>query len=134
MMITLRAELLGTRLAQLGIATPRQLDLAKQELSASQDRFSAILARQGLLRDPEAGRRLVGQLGLLPQRLPAAREHELAPAAARVPATLWRQHRLVPLQESNGKLLLATDDPLSVFALDFLGGRCGCTLEVVLVR
>ena len=134
MMITLRAELLGTRLAQLGIATARQLELAKQELSASQDRFSAILVRQGLLRDPEAGRRLVGQLGFLPQRLPAGREQESAPSAARVPATLWRHHRLVPLQESDGKLLLATDDPLSVFALDFLAGRCGCALEAVLIR
>ena len=130
--VTLRADTLVNRLGQLGIATPRQLEQAKQELTASQDHFSAILVRQGLLRDPEAGRRLAPQLGLLPQRLPGGRE--AAPAADRVPAALWRTHRLVPLREAEGRLLLATDDPLSVFALEFLSSRCGCPLEAILVR
>ncbi|OGX28802.1 MAG: hypothetical protein A3B78_00545 [Omnitrophica WOR_2 bacterium RIFCSPHIGHO2_02_FULL_67_20] len=132
MIITLRADTLVNRLGQLGIATPRQLEQAKQDLPASQDRFSAILVRQGLLRDPEAGKRLAPQLGLLPQRVPGGREP--APAADRVPAALWRSHRLVPLREADGRLLLATDDPLSVFALEFLSGRCGCPLEAILVR
>ncbi len=132
MIVTLRADTLVNRLGQLGIATPRQLEQAKQELPTSQDRFSAILVRQGLLRDPDAGKRLAPQLGLLPQRVPLGREP--APAANRVPASVWRSHRLVPLREVEGKLLLATDDPFSVFALEFLSGRCGCPLEAVFVR
>lgn len=128
----LRPETLASRLGQLGIASARQLEQAKQELPSSQERFSAILVRQGLLRDPEVGKRLASQLGLLPQPLVGGRE--ATPAADKVPASIWRNHRLVPLRELDGKVLLATDDPFSVFALDFLSGRCGCPLEAVLVR
>src|SRR3989338_5069686 len=109
MIITLRADTLVNRLGQLGIATPRQLEQAKQDLPASQDRFSAILVRQGLLRDPEAGKRLAPQLGLLPQRVPGGREP--APAADRVPAALWRSHRLAPPRGADGRNPLATGDP-----------------------
>jgi type II secretory ATPase GspE/PulE/Tfp pilus assembly ATPase PilB-like protein len=51
-----------------------------------------------------------------------------------VPAALWHTHRLVPVRQQQSTLLVATDDPLSVFALDFFGRRCGCTLEAVFVR
>ena len=116
-MIPLHPETLTVRLRDLGIATPQQLEQAKQELAKTQERFSAVLVRQGLLRDVDAGKRLAMQLGSIPQRV----ERLGAPAgrATQVPATLWRSHRLVPLQEAEGTLWLATDDPLSVFALDF---------------
>ncbi len=131
-MVTLRADTVASRVRDLGIATTRQLEQAKQEFSATQERFSAILARQGVLRDPDAGKRLASQLGSLPQRLDAAPAP--SPKADRVPAAMWRGQRLVPLREHDGKLLLATDDPFAVFALEFLGARCGCELEVVLIR
>ena len=65
----LRAEVVAARLRDLGIATPQQLDQAKQELANTQERFSIILARAGLLRDADVGRRLAIQLGAVPQRL-----------------------------------------------------------------
>ncbi|MBI3330476.1 MAG: type II/IV secretion system protein [Candidatus Omnitrophica bacterium] len=131
-MIPLHAETIAARVRELGIATAGQLEQAKQELSATQERFSVILARQGLLRDPDAGKRLAAQLGSVPQRLDASPAP--SPKAGQVPAGMWRAHRLVPLREHDGKLLLATDDPFAVFALEFLGARCGCELEAVLVR
>ncbi|PIQ83537.1 MAG: type II secretion system protein GspE [Candidatus Omnitrophica bacterium CG11_big_fil_rev_8_21_14_0_20_63_9] len=131
-MIALRPENLSARLIALGIATPQQLEQAKQELAMTQERFSAILARQGLLRDVEAGRRLATQFGSVPQRLDA--RPETIAAAAQVPGAMWRAHRLIPLREQGGTLVLATDDPLSVFALEFFSGRCGRPLEAVLVR
>jgi len=131
-MIPLHAETIAARVRELGIATTGQLEQAKQELSATQERFSVILARQGLLRDPDAGKRLAAQLGSVPQRLDASPAP--SPKAGQVPTGMWRAHRLVPLREQDGKLLLATDDPFAVFALEFLGARCGCELEAVLVR
>jgi type II secretory ATPase GspE/PulE/Tfp pilus assembly ATPase PilB-like protein len=131
-MVPLRAEALLARLQDLGIASPRQIEQAKQELLATQERFSAILVRQGLLRDEDAGKRLASQLGSIPQRLDAPPQP--AGLAKQVPPAMWRSQRLAPVREAEGKLLLATDDPLAVFALDFLGGRCGCPLEAVLVR
>ena len=129
----LRPETLIIRLRDLGIATPQQIERAKQELAATQERFSAILMRQGVLRDENAGKRLALQLGSMPQPLGAIPE-QIPTAAHQIPLAMWQTHRLAPVRDVDGKLLLATDDPLSVFALDFFGGRCGCPLEAMLVR
>jgi type II secretory ATPase GspE/PulE/Tfp pilus assembly ATPase PilB-like protein len=130
--VCLRPETLMTRLRDLGIATPQQIEQAKQELATTQERFSAILVRQGILRDPEAGKRLANQLGSIPQRL-EGRPAEVS-ASRDIPATVWRTQRLIPMREEGEKLLLATDDPLSVFTLDFFGRRCNRVLEAVLIR
>jgi type II secretion system protein E len=131
-LVPLRAETILSRLRELGIATPQQIEQAKQELVSTQERFSVILVRQGVLRDAEAGRRLAPQLGSMPQRLELSPGE--TPAAQQIPLAVWRGHRLLPVQQAEGKLLLATDDPFSVFALDFFGRRCGCSLEAVLIR
>jgi len=131
-MVTLRAEALAARLRDLGIATPQQLEQAKQQLADTQERFSAILVRLGVLRDPEIGRRLAAQLGSVPQRIDPVVSQ--VTVALQIPTEIWRSHRLVPLREENSKLLLATDDPFSVFALEFFGRRCGRSLEAVLIR
>src|SRR3989338_3822818 len=130
-MVTLRAEVLAARLRDLGIATPQQIEQAKQELASTQERFSAILVRRGILRDAEAGRRLATQLGSMPQPLGAVKT--ALPTIQEIPSAVWRSHRLVPMREEEGKLLLATDDPFSVFALEFFGRRCGRVMEAVLV-
>ena len=93
-MVPLRPETLAARLRDLGIATPQQLEAAKQELASTQERFSAILVRQGLLRDVDAGKRLATQLGSVPQHLDVSLAE--APEASHVPAAMWRAHRLVP--------------------------------------
>ncbi len=130
-MVLLRSEVLASRLRDLGIASAQQLEAAKQELTTSQERFSAVLVRQGLLRDADIGKRLAVQLGAIPQRLDVI---SATPASAsRVPETLWQRHRLIPIREDHGTLVVATDDPLSVFALEFFRQRCGCALEAVLV-
>ena len=125
--VLLRAEILAARLQDLGIATSQQLAQAQQELAKTQERFSAILTRQGITRDPEVGKRLSMQVSPMPQ--PSTD----VPSAQRIPIGVWRSHRLIPVREVNGTLLLATDDPLSVFALDFFQQQCECTLEAVLV-
>jgi type II secretory ATPase GspE/PulE/Tfp pilus assembly ATPase PilB-like protein len=131
-MVPLRVETLVSRLRDLGIASPQQIEQAKQELASTQERFSVILVRQGLLRDTDAGKRLAAQLGSLPQRLDGSIGK--TPSARHIPDAIWHSHRLMPLREQEGRLLLATDDPFSAFALDFFGGRCGCLMEAFLIR
>jgi len=131
-MVPLQAETLMARVRDLGIATPQQLEQAKQELASSQERFSVILVRHGLVRDPDIGKRLAPQLGSMPQPLDLPRTE--TPSARQVPLSIWHAHRLVPVREAEGTLWLVTDDPFSVFALDFFRARCGCALEAVLVR
>jgi len=129
--MVLRADMLAARLKEMGIASPQQLAHARQELVSTQERFSAILTRQGILRDADAGKRLARQLGSLPQTLEPPAE---SPAAAgQVPPDVWATQRLVPFRERDGVILAATDDPFSVFAAEFLSSRCGRPIEAVLV-
>ncbi len=130
-MLTLTSGHIGTRLRELGIATTQQLDQACQELASTQERFSVILTKLGVLRDPDAGKRLAPQLGALPQRFPEPPGE--TPSSTKIPAAVWRGHRLVPLRETGGTLLVGTDDPLSVFALEMLGRKIGCPVEAVLL-
>jgi len=135
-MVTLRPDVVAARLHDLGIASPEELSDAKADLASSEERFSAILTRRGVIRDAEAGRRLVAQLGTAPQRLTL--DASSLAVESPVSAELWRTHRLVPFrlpsEDSEGQLFVATDDPLSVFTLEFFGRRCGQALEAVLVR
>ncbi len=131
-LVPLRPQTLAARLRDLGVVSPQQLEQAKQELLKTQERFGAILARLGLLRDADVGKRLSTQLGALPQRLETARQP--VAAGGRVPASLWRAHRLIPIGERDGTVIAATDDPLSAFTVEFFGARCGCPIEAVLVR
>ena len=127
----LKAETIAARLCQLGIITAQQLEQARQDLASTQDRFGAILTKQGVLRDPDAVKRCAVQLGTMPQRLDVSRPLSLA--AGRIPPAVLSTHRLVPVREQDSTVLLATDDPLSVFALEPLSRRYGCTLEAILI-
>ncbi len=128
----LRPEAVAQRLQELGIATAEQLEAAKRELLTSNERFGAILARQGVLRDPDAGRRLAAQLGALPQSCDRPATPPLL--ASQLPLALWRTHRLAPLREEGEVLILVTDDPLSVFALDLIARQTGRRPELIVVR
>ena len=129
--LLLRAEVLQMRLRDLGIVTPQQLEKAKQELSTTQERMGVLLARQGILRDPDAVKRIAAQLGAVPVRIEVP--PQLPEVVGKVPIAVWAGYRLVPITEQEGTVLLATDDPLSVFMLESLGRRCGCAFEVVYV-
>ncbi len=120
------------RLVELGIATPEQVDLAKREQQQRQERFGAILARLGIIRSPESGKALTTQLGWLPAPLESSQSSGPIPAV--IPPDICRAHRVVPLQRTaTGTLVLATDDPLTIFALDWLERRLQTSVEFVLV-
>ena len=128
-----RAEGLLQRLKELGIATPQQIDQARQDQVRTQERFGAILVRLGVIRQADVGKRLAAQLGWLPKRLDV---QAIEPAVAqRIPIDICRMHRVVPVQAgSDNVVVVATDDPLTVFAAEWLGQRCRAVLDVVLVR
>ena len=120
------------RLHELGIVTPEQVDLAKREQQQRQERFGVILARLGIIRSPESGKSLMTQLGWLPS--PIDSSQRTGPVPAVIPPDICRAHRLAPLQRTAaGSLVLATDDPLTIFALDWLERRLQTSVEFVLV-
>jgi len=85
---------MGEALVSLGYATEEQVwrSLAKQQKLPFVDLVSDV-SRGG--------------------RVPAA-------VIARVPAEVAEEHRVIPVTEQSGKLVLAMDDPLKTFALDTL--------------
>ena len=46
---------------------------------------------------------------------------------------LWGAHHLIPIEIEQGKIIAATDDPLSALAVDYFAGLCG-PIEAVIVR
>ncbi len=116
---------------QLGVVSASQLEQVKQQIQASGERVSAILVARGFMRDLQAGMRLAAQLGVVLQRieLPARLPQEIS----KLPLSVWQVHRVVPIQAIGSTLLAATDDPLSVFALESLGRRAEMSLEAVLI-
>ena len=121
------------RLKELGVASPQQIEQAKQEQARTQERFGAVLMKLGIFRDVNSGRRLAAQLGVMPVRLEPSQAQVVADR--RIPVEVCRAHRLVPIQQSEpDQFLVATDDPFTVFALDWLQRRCGVRLSAALVR
>ena len=129
-----RLEALVLRLKALGIASPEQLEQAKHEQTKTQERFSVILTKLGIIRDAEIGKRLAPQLGWMAQRLESAQVSPSS-AGARIPLDVCRAHRLAPINEPQpGHVVVATDDPFTLLALEWLERHCGISLEMVLVR
>ncbi|OGX18471.1 MAG: hypothetical protein A2105_05590 [Omnitrophica WOR_2 bacterium GWF2_63_9] len=132
-MLTLsQAEAVLQRVVELGIATPVQIEGAKQEQAKTREPFGAILARLGIVRSSEISKRLAPQLGCLAQAIDPA---SVSPAVLRrLPLEICRTHRVAAIQEDEpGRLVVATDDPFTAFALEWLGRQCQATLEMVVV-
>ncbi|MBI3319372.1 MAG: type II/IV secretion system protein, partial [Candidatus Omnitrophica bacterium] len=128
-----RVEALMIRLRDMGIASPQQIEQARQEQVKTQERFGAVLARLGIIREADGGKRLAAQLGWLPRRLEASESAVVG--SPRIPVEICRTHRIVPIQDdASGHVVLATDDPLTAFSLEWLERRCGVTLDLVMVR
>lgn len=128
-----RSQMILRRLTELGVASPQQIEEAREEQGRSKERFAAVLVKQGIIRDAENGKRLAAQLGWMigpfdpSQRNPALTK--------RLSVEFCRTHRVMPIQEhGDGQLILATDDPLNIFAVDWLRRHCGTEVDLILVR
>ena len=94
--------------------------------------MGVVLSRLGFLRDADSGKRLAAQLGWIPKPLEASSVE--VPALQRLPSGVCRAHRVVPIREDPpGCLVLATDDPLTVMAHEWLSRQCGAEVELLLV-
>ena len=120
------------RLEELGVASADDIAQAKREQLDVHERFGTLLARRGLLRYADSGRRLAAQLGWPPARI----EPPPTPIRPEAPLTavMCRGHRIVVLERTpDGHLTLATDDPLTLFSLEWLERLTRAHCELVLV-
>lgn len=121
-----------TRLQTLGVASPPQLEQARQEQAKTQERIGVVLFRLRLLRDPDSGKRFTSQLGWSPAPIDLSGVDEQA--VRMLPSNVCRAHRVVPIQApAPGRVVLATDDPLTVVAHDWFARQCGADPDWMLV-
>jgi type II secretion system protein E len=117
-------------LADSGLLTPEQLQQALRECERTGDRLQAVVVRLGLASEEQVLRYLADRLGLQYVR---DVEHLINPAVLlKVPSEFALRHQVLPLQQENGALVVATADPLNVSALDDLRLLVNCEIRPVL--
>ncbi len=105
-------------LADSGLLTAEQLQQALRECERTGDRLAAVVVRLGFAAEEQVLRFLGERLGLQYVR---DVERLLNPEMLlKVPSEFALRHQVLPLQQENGVLVVATADPLNVSALDDL--------------
>jgi type II secretion system protein E len=117
-------------LADSGLLSAEQLQQALRECERTGERLHAVVGRLGLASEEQVLRYLGQRLGLEyvrdVQRL-------LNPAVLlKVPSEFALRHQVLPLQQENGCLVVATADPLNISALDDLHLLADCEIRPVL--
>jgi type II secretion system protein E len=117
-------------LADSGLLTPDQMEQALREAERTGDRLQTVVVRLGFVSEDQVLTFLAERLGLTYVR---DVERMLNPEVLlRVPAEFALRHQVLPLQQENGTLIVATSDPLNVSALDDLRMLVNCDIRPVL--
>jgi len=107
---------IGDILVEQGVITPAQLQEALGRQRKTRERLGRILIEMGAATERQIAQALADQLGLPVVNLTAQR---IDPSAVRlVPEVLARKRRILPIALDGDALVIATADPLDVFAVD----------------
>jgi type II secretion system protein E len=121
---------LGDLLADSGLLTADQLQQALRECERSGDRLPVVVVRLGFAGEEQVLRYLGERLGL---QYVHDLERLLNPEVLlKVPSEFALRHQVLPLQQDDGTLVVATADPLNVSALDDLRLLVSCDIRPVL--
>ncbi|MBI4354210.1 MAG: hypothetical protein HY595_03130, partial [Candidatus Omnitrophica bacterium] len=132
MLAIYQSEAIVQRVVELGIATPAQIEQAKQEQAKTREPISVVLAKLGIVRSADIGKRFAPQLGCFAQSVDPASLNSTV--LRRLPLELCRTHRVVPIQEDpSGHVVVASDEPFTAIVLEWLGKQCQATLEMIFV-
>ncbi len=119
-------------LKNIGLLNEAKIKKALQEQLKTKERLSAVFVKLGYVANPEVGKTLVMQMGILPI---AVKAEDIAPEVKKLlPAHLSKSHRIIPLRQEGDKLILGTDDPLNFLAQENLEKIIGRGVELELVQ
>ena len=119
----------GDILMRRGLLDAQQLD--KLRSGGSQNIFDSAI-QQGIVQEEPALRALGDELGMeFVDLREAAVDLELIKS---FPQKLIYRHSMFPLRRDNGTLVLATSDPMDVYALDEAGAATGLTIVPVVAE
>ncbi len=121
---------LGEILVRKGFITQAEVDEALQAQRESQERLGAALVRLGLINEEQALQALSEQLGI-----PYVELTDLSPdptLLGMVPSRVVFRHQVFPVDLVDGRLLVATADPLDIRLFDELRTLLGREVEPVI--
>ncbi|MFN8710822.1 MAG: GspE/PulE family protein, partial [Planctomyces sp.] len=121
---------LGQLLVDEGLVTHEQLEQARQNQTDS--RIDQTLIRMGVVSEDAVLRMLADELGM--EYIDLKDIEVDAELLQKFPTSSIYRHSLLPLYRRNGRVVVATGDPLSVDGLDELSTMTGQKLEPVLTR
>ncbi|MHC4473199.1 MAG: GspE/PulE family protein [Planctomycetota bacterium] len=109
---------LGEILQEMGAVTDEQVHRALLEARKKKMRIGEALVDLGFTTEDKVARALCKQLGLPFVDL---EKSKLSPSAVdAIPAEVVREHRIVPVKQSAGAVIVALDDPMNSYLLDDL--------------
>ena len=126
-------KLLGQILLELGASgvTIDTIDQALVLQAKEGGRLGEVLVKMRVATEEDVLQALGRQLGIA-VLLDLKMDEVDAELATRVPIGFSKQHRVLPLRNEGGTILVATADPLDVWAFDDLRGQLGADVQPVL--
>lgn len=107
---------LGQILIEQSLISEDQLQSALDEHHKTPKSLGRVLIDMGLIKEADLVRALAEQVGL---EFVDLADRQIDPmVASLLPETLARRYRAIPIEERDGKLLVAMSDPANVYALD----------------
>ncbi len=123
--------LLGQVLVDAGVVTQAELERALTEQRHTGDRLGDILLRNGFASQDAIATAAAKQLGVEFLRLQEVALNEQI--LLQVPEHLARRHRVIPIREENGALVMGMVDPMDVVAIDDLRKHTGKSIDPVVI-
>ena len=121
---------IGELLVDQGLVSPAEVRAVASETRGK--RIDQALVDAGLVSEEDALRTLAAELGL--QFIELKEVQVDRDLLAQFPAAALFRHSLLPLQDNNGIIQVATNDPFDLEALDELSSITGFQLRPVLAR
>ena len=123
---------IGQILVQNGVITAEQLNVAKDAANGNGGRVDRTVISMGLASEEDTLRVLSEEFGIRYVDLKEVTVDE--ELLTKFPTTAIFRHSILPLHRNNGRIVVATGDPLDLDGLDELSSVSGFRLEPVVTR
>lgn len=130
--MALKKKFLGELLIEAGVISVEQRDKAMQEQKRLGKRLGETLVSLGFTTEESIAKALSSQLSIPYKEL---RFLSLHPEVIdKVPELIARKHKVLPLEISNGRLMVAMVDPLDIFAVDEISRTTKMTVDISVAK
>ncbi|MBU0759566.1 MAG: type II secretion system ATPase GspE [Candidatus Omnitrophica bacterium] len=127
-----KQDIIKELVINIGLLDEEKIKKALLEQAETKAYFAGVLAKLGYVSNQNVGKTIAAQTGILPVPLdPKNIEKKLLNL---LPSNIALAHRVLPLKQKSGALVIGTDDPLNFIAEKNLEGIIGLPVELELVK